>query len=568
MSKLSSLLNPAPNPNPNTPESQMQPLASGGHKDHTNEIAGGPAQFQSESRHPTLTSPLEALAAAATTSAPMPSPSNPNGTTPMTLGTHQQTFHQSLPRPSSSHTSPPPSFEFARTSDHPAPAFSPGLEQYHHSTSREAKARRLSEITDDPSTILAPLRGSLPNESRQSPIPLPALRSSSEVYDSDMKESSTQEDHNSSKTQDAGPGPPNNAPVLSQIRQPSPTPTIPPVVTALPETQHEQVKVKAEVTEDISELPHKMRLDGSQPVGSQDATSAEHSHSMEQPSGSKTIASLKDNESSNPSPNTVEDLNHTTLANPKPAPTKKRAAPKKGTASAVKPATKKRKLDTESIDGTPSVKRSATPTSSRASKTPAPKNRKQESATPTRSSSVGQQEDDEDMEDTELFCICRKPDDHTWMIGCDGPCEDWFHGRCVNMNEEDGKIIDKWICMCNASAFSEICSPCSSQQVQTANRKASALQLGKQCVVWKVVAILLRSPAQTRRNTVVKSTEGNIWRDTHSRVIQKRRSGWLPAIIKRGGRAAMLRILEMGRTLWRLMRIRATFTVECSNHPS
>ncbi|KAJ9637322.1 COMPASS (complex proteins associated with Set1p) component [Coniosporium tulheliwenetii] len=48
--------------------------------------------------------------------------------------------------------------------------------------------------------------------------------------------------------------------------------------------------------------------------------------------------------------------------------------------------------------------------------------------------------------DSEVFCICRKPDDHTWMIACDGGCEDWYHGRCVNMDEENSKVIDKYIC--------------------------------------------------------------------------------------------------------------------------
>jgi COMPASS component SPP1 len=47
----------------------------------------------------------------------------------------------------------------------------------------------------------------------------------------------------------------------------------------------------------------------------------------------------------------------------------------------------------------------------------------------------------------ELYCICRRPDSHTWMIGCDGGCEDWFHGACVNIKQDDGDLIDKYICM-------------------------------------------------------------------------------------------------------------------------
>lgn len=49
-------------------------------------------------------------------------------------------------------------------------------------------------------------------------------------------------------------------------------------------------------------------------------------------------------------------------------------------------------------------------------------------------------------DDGEVFCICRKGDNHTWMIACDGGCEEWFHGNCVNIRERDGELIDKYIC--------------------------------------------------------------------------------------------------------------------------
>lgn len=48
-------------------------------------------------------------------------------------------------------------------------------------------------------------------------------------------------------------------------------------------------------------------------------------------------------------------------------------------------------------------------------------------------------------EGMELYCVCRKPDSGKWMIGCDG-CEDWFHGECINVAEEDGELIDKYFC--------------------------------------------------------------------------------------------------------------------------
>lgn len=49
-------------------------------------------------------------------------------------------------------------------------------------------------------------------------------------------------------------------------------------------------------------------------------------------------------------------------------------------------------------------------------------------------------------DDGEVFCICRKGDNHTWMIACDGGCDEWFHGNCVNIKERDGELIDKYIC--------------------------------------------------------------------------------------------------------------------------
>ncbi|KAI9852371.1 MAG: hypothetical protein M1838_000893 [Thelocarpon superellum] len=118
----------------------------------------------------------------------------------------------------------------------------------------------------------------------------------------------------------------------------------------------------------------------------------------------------------------------------------KNVTAKKGTAAGHKKTqAKKRKLDIDEYDDTPSSKRSATPASSRASKTPATAARRNSSTPAAHSSSPA-------AEGGDIFCICRRPDDHTWMIGCDGGCEDWFHGKCVSIKEEDGDLIDKYIC--------------------------------------------------------------------------------------------------------------------------
>lgn len=121
-----------------------------------------------------------------------------------------------------------------------------------------------------------------------------------------------------------------------------------------------------------------------------------------------------------------------------------------------KSTTKKRKLndiDNESADGG----RSNTPSSTRASKTPAAKKRGSTSVAgspapepkkKSRKKTAVQQEadDDDSVDENELFCICRKPDNHTWMIACDGDCDDWFHGKCVNIDPRDADLIEKYIC--------------------------------------------------------------------------------------------------------------------------
>ena len=135
--------------------------------------------------------------------------------------------------------------------------------------------------------------------------------------------------------------------------------------------------------------------------------------------------------------------------------TKKRPAPsgstvkKKGTAKTSKP-NKKRRVETE--DGA----RSVTPTS-RPSRPPKGMKKGSHAGTPTLESSPAPEngsqthasDDDDSSEDHNLYCLCKKPDNHKWMIGCDGGCDDWFHGDCVNMKQADEELVDKFICpMC------------------------------------------------------------------------------------------------------------------------
>lgn len=70
---------------------------------------------------------------------------------------------------------------------------------------------------------------------------------------------------------------------------------------------------------------------------------------------------------------------------------------------------------------------------------------------------------DEDS-DNGPYCLCRGPDDHRWMICCEG-CEDWFHGECIKMNKEIGEnLIEKFIC-----------PNCSTDELATIYKKTCAL---------------------------------------------------------------------------------------------
>ncbi|KAF2708707.1 hypothetical protein K504DRAFT_380848 [Pleomassaria siparia CBS 279.74] len=137
---------------------------------------------------------------------------------------------------------------------------------------------------------------------------------------------------------------------------------------------------------------------------------------------------------------------------------KKRPAPtpsiikKKGTAAPKRPASKRRKIETD-VD---SNARSATPTSRISKPAPGRGGKKgsqagtpaaESSPAPENASQVHASDDEaESSEDSTLYCICRKPDNHKWMIGCDGGCDDWFHGSCVDMQQADEELVDKFIC--------------------------------------------------------------------------------------------------------------------------
>ena len=418
MSNLASLLNPAPSSDSKTSAT----------------VTNGTAHHQ-HSRHPSLTSPLEALAIAATSTSPVLSPTSSNAAPLVSTSGHRQSFSSSISRPNSSHISLPVPHALAY------PTISVPID-HHSPTHHHIGARRLSGFANQTSSELPPIRQAQPEDMVSS-----ATTSSRDASTADSQQPLT---HN-------------------------PIQQLPPV--------HQTVDMVADDTRSGSENPpvdceHNTDaiaktgvtgIEGFQVYSSGGLVSTQpklHGQGELPPirNGSLTpmvevVMKREDSTQSlalgsAPMADDQPSIQAThPAAKKRPAPKVEKKVEKKGIASAIKkPTAKKRKLDADSMDGTPSSQRSGTPASSRASKTPVPRNRKQSSATPLHSSPAPghkevEDDDDEDIDDdSELFCICRKPDDHTWMIGCDGGCEDWFHGRCVKMNERDGNLIDKYIC--------------------------------------------------------------------------------------------------------------------------
>ncbi|KAL8728745.1 MAG: hypothetical protein Q9181_005246 [Wetmoreana brouardii] len=424
MADLSSLLNPAPSSEPG-PQDQR------GEHGRAKALNLPPVETRTPFVQPSIKSPLDTLADAAT-SAPILSPTHPNGNIFSNLGAYNQPAAQTSSRPSSSHITPSRTFDQSHPPAPTSPTFSPGLQQYHHPTSDEIRARRASAASDAGIEALPPLRPSLPDDT------LPKLAHSG--LQSHFDDTATPSLPGIDATPElirnhSDQGSTKDAPVTTQIKQPSPGPSLVAQVSNLPTAQSDQAEIKAEITDTVPELisPSTRPLENipDPPTVPEYKTES---------------AALTANTKVEPSPAPTGDSIQSAMPMAKPIPSRKRPAPKKGTATAVKPAAKKRKVNAaESIENASSQTRLATPNSSRTSKTPAPKNRKQESVTPQRSSSVAA-EDDEDGEDDGVFCICRGPDNHTWMIACDGPCEDWFHGRCIDMTEKEGELIEKYFC--------------------------------------------------------------------------------------------------------------------------
>lgn len=45
----------------------------------------------------------------------------------------------------------------------------------------------------------------------------------------------------------------------------------------------------------------------------------------------------------------------------------------------------------------------------------------------------------------DVFCICKRPDDGSWMIACE-KCDEWFHGRCIGLTQAEGELAVLYYC--------------------------------------------------------------------------------------------------------------------------
>ncbi|KAG0159454.1 hypothetical protein PDIDSM_6976 [Penicillium digitatum] len=187
---------------------------------------------------------------------------------------------------------------------------------------------------------------------------------------------------------------------------------------------------------------------------------------------SRTVANLKHGLTSRASSSDGSSpANSIKAANKKP-PT---STTKKATAK--KPAAKKRKVNDADADISRASKKAAKKQNSVsiAGSPPPEERRKKKKKKGPKPAAAHENDDSDSFDENAIFCICRRPDNHTWMIGCDGDCDDWYHGRCVNIDPRDADLIERYIC-----------PKCASE--------------GKGCTIWKPMCRLVecRKPARVR----------------------------------------------------------------------
>jgi COMPASS component SPP1 len=171
-------------------------------------------------------------------------------------------------------------------------------------------------------------------------------------------------------------------------------------------------------------------------------TSLKHEHS------SRTQSPLRESSVPVPVPSTETPA---ALARPT-APPKRSHHKKKGVAAAAVTkrsagvAKRSHKKKVVSTSATPAARSSPAPRSVRTTSSPAPSSPDANGHAGRTLSGDEEEEEGEPGSDDELYCLCRRPDTGTFMIGCDGNCDDWFHGKCVGVSPDNKGLIDKFFC--------------------------------------------------------------------------------------------------------------------------
>ena len=350
-------------------------------------------------------------------------------------------------------------------------AHSPTLDHYHHGSKSPETQRRQSLLPrSSPAPILAPIQ-SLP------PVPHDEPHEEPQLTDAPHGLDVSQMVPPRSSPSDDGPSPRDetqnrepafvDTPTTSQIRK------LEPENAPIGSTPHPIITNFSHSHESESQLPSPLPFIKHEPSGTpREATPARNvGQSLERRQSvtneNMDVDTLKAIEIAKQSDlglrakrnaSVAESITSPIDVKPTLAPSKKRPAPstsaikKKGTAATKKPASKRRRIDNDA-DSNP---RSATPTSRTARSAPGRGGKKgsqagtpvaESSPAPDNSSQAHPSDDEADSsDDNTLYCICRKPDNHKWMIGCDGGCDDWFHGSCVDMQQADEELVDKFIC--------------------------------------------------------------------------------------------------------------------------
>lgn len=439
---LSNLLNPSPEAEPqhdHSPTDQRKGSLPSIHSLHSPEQQHAKIpQYAPPSRQQrsSQSDGQEAQALTAFASSNAPPPTTWNGYTAADGGEA---------RPGSGHSHgmelpPPPPVDAAHRK-----MSSPTLDQY-HVASRSPEQRRASAVPSrDTAITLPPLQNAgsaSPEDARRPAVNAPQVTStaspshanaSDQMPPSSLAGASALEEGSAGKARDTSGA----SPSASSTHPPQTTETIQeaPGDSTVAHIKQEAAQTPREASPTDTRRPS---LVPSDMEGSmlKSVSSLKHESSM------RTGSPLR--ESSVPMPSTEDASNEASISKKRPAPKKK------GTATTKKaPPSKKRKLDSDR-SGTPSSRVSKTAFKTGSSKgtpansSPAPSNR---------SYSAEPREDDEEEEEEEgtpvsddLYCICKRPDTGTFMIGCDGTCDDWFHGKCVGIEERDKNLIDKYMC--------------------------------------------------------------------------------------------------------------------------